>query len=131
MDGIAREYGPFAIVNIIIAFSVIFLTIKNAAELYFRKRKERLPGLDIKINAILFWSGLMVTLGFLQAFWGIFCGIDSIIVAGNSDPIVILALIASELRLIIFSLSFFSVFMIVWYVLWSRYRKLLSQNVLT
>lgn len=122
--------GPMGVIIIIIAITVIFLTIVNSVELYIRKRKERIPGLERKIHAILFWSGLMVTLSFIEAFWGVFSGIDSIIEAGTGDPKVILGLVADVLRLIIFSLSFFLAFMIVWYILWSRYRKLLRNTVL-
>ena len=123
------DLGFLGIVNMIIAFAVIILAIKNAIELFISKRKERLGGLENSINAILFWSGLMVVIGFLSSFWGATSVIISLVQANISDTIVILRAIANLLKLIVLSLSFFTVFAIVWFILRTRYKHLIEKSM--
>ena len=130
MTFILEQGGPFALVNLILAFVVILLVLRSAYELYIHKSKEHFLRLGNGINAILFWSGLMVVLAFLQSFWGAFTGIDSLIQSGTGDPKVILSLIADLLIIIMLSLSFFTVSSIVWFVFRSRYKKLLEKSML-
>ena len=129
MGFIVQQGGPLALVNVILAFVVILLVLRSALELFIRKRKEQFPRLRNGIDAILFWSGLMVVLGFLQSFWGFFSGIDSLIASGTGDPKVIMGLIADDMIIIIFSLSFFTVSSIVWFAFRTRYQRLLANCV--
>ena len=123
------DLGLFGMVNVIIALAVIILAVKIAIELYIRKRNERLLALENSINAILFWSGLIVVLGFLQSFWGAITVISSVVAANVSDPLVILGGVADLLKNIILSLSFFSIFSIVWFVFRNRYIRLLDKSM--
>ena len=129
MTFIMEQGGPFALVNLILGFVVIILALRSAVKLYIRKRQEQFLRLRNGINAILFWSGLMVVLAFLQSFWGAFTGISSIIESGSGDPKITFSLIADLLIIIMFSLPFFTVTSIVWFVFRNRYIQLLEKSM--
>jgi len=116
----------FGGINVILTLVVLVQAIRCGVDLYIRKREERLPATGNRINTVLFWSGLIVLLGFVQSFWGASSGLESVIRSGSSDPKLVYALIAELLQVVIYSLSVFTVSVMIWFVFRSRHTKLLS-----
>ena len=132
MGIILQEWGPFGLINVVLTLVVIVQAIRCAVELYVRKRKERLQAMGNRINAILFWSGLIVLFGFIGSFTGTSIGLESVIKTGSSDPRIVYGLLIETLQLIIFSLSFFTATFVIWFAFWSRHKKMLvttNENV--
>jgi len=65
------EGGSFAFLLLLLAIVVVVLSVKKVIELFIQNRDPRSPGMENGINAILFWSGIMVVIPFLSTFWAL------------------------------------------------------------
>ncbi|MCE5249208.1 hypothetical protein LLG96_03210 [bacterium] len=129
MGFILRNWGPFGIINVVLTLVVIVQAIRCAVELYVRKRENRLQTMGSRINAILFWSGLIVLFGFIGSFFGASSGLESVIKTGSSDPQIVYAMIVGLLQFVIYSLTVFTISVIVWFIIRNRYAKLLEATI--
>ena len=120
--------GPLGLLNVIILAFIIIFAIKNCYLLYIKKSHENLAKLGRSINTMLFWGGIIVVLGFLGTFIGLQVAIESLMDAG-ADAKVLLGAIFLLLKLVIFSLTGFTIISIVWYLFTSQHRKLLERSM--
>ena len=120
--------GPLGLLNVIILVFIVIFGIKNAYLLYIRKPHENLAKLGRSINAMLFWGAIIVILGFIGTFVGLQGAIDSVMDAG-ADAKVLLGGIFLLLKLVIFSLTSFTIISIVWYLFTGQHRKLLERSM--
>ena len=98
------------LLDILILFFIIVFGLKNGYLLFIRKPHDNLTKLGRSINKMLFWGAIMVILGFLGTFIGMQVVIESFMRAGeNADVTVFLAGIYILLKLVIFSLTSFTI----------------------
>jgi len=128
MINFIREMGPVGLVNVAILALISIVGLKNAYLLFIKKPHERLTKLGGSINAMLFWAAIMVILGFIGTFIGLQIAIGSIMGPG-ADIRVFLAGVFSLLKLVIFSLTSFTIIAVVWYLFTWQHRKLLESSM--
>jgi len=114
---------------LLLAIVAIVLSVKKAVELFIQKRDPRSPGMENGINAILFWSSIMVVIAFLKTFWGLNVASEAISMSNDISPSIIWEGIHMVLIPIIFSLTFFTFAAIVWFILRIRYKRLLEKSM--
>lgn len=124
-----QEGGPFMFLLLLLAIVVVLLSVKKAVELFIQNRDPRSPGMENGINAILFWSSIMVVIAFLSTFWGLSVASEAISMANDISPPIIWGGIHAVLIPIIFSLTFFTFAAIVWFVLRIQYKRLLEKSM--
>lgn len=71
---------------------------------------------------------LIVLVGFISTFIGASSGFESLTISGTSDPQLFYGLMVSLLEFLNHSMTVFTLFTIVWYVLRSRHEKLLIRT---
>ncbi len=128
MKEFLMDIGPLGLLNVLILSFIIVFGLKNAYLLYIRKSHEHLTKLGRSINTMLFWGAIMVILGFIGTFVGLQVVIDSLMDAG-ADFKVFLVGIFILLKLVIFSLTSFTIISIVWYLFTYQHRKLLESSM--
>jgi len=123
------DMGPMGLLIVIILAFIFIIGLKNAYLLYIKKPLANLPKLGRSINAMLFWGAMVAVLGFIGSFIGMQTGMVNMATVGARDFSIFLGLISIVLKLVIFSLTSFTVISIVWYVFTSRHRKLLERSM--
>ncbi|MFC1541123.1 hypothetical protein ACFL50_01595 [Candidatus Latescibacterota bacterium] len=124
------DMGPMGLINIFIFAFIIIFALKNFYQLYIKKTHKNLSKLGRSINTMLFWGAIVVVLGFLGTFLGLLGAIDSVLKSGTkADVRVLLGGISLVLKLLIFSLTSFTVISIVWYLFTAQHRKLLERSM--
>ncbi|KPK94081.1 hypothetical protein AMJ80_05600 [bacterium SM23_31] len=124
-----HEGGPFTFLLLLLAIVVVVLSVKKTVELFIQNRDPLSPGMENGINAILFWSGIMVVIPFLITFWALNVASKGMSMANDISPPLIWEGIHNVLIPIIFSLTFFTFAAIVWFILRVRYKKLLEKSM--
>ena len=122
------DMGPLGLLNVLILAFIIVFGLKNGYLLFIKKSQEKLTKLGRSINAMLFWGAIIVILGFIGTFVGLQVVIDSLMDAG-ADFKVFLVGIFILLKLVIFSLTSFTIISIVWYLFTCQHRKLLERSM--
>lgn len=119
--------GIFMWVILVLALVVLGLTIKKAIDLFGSSRKENL-NLEAGINAILFWGGISVVVGFFSHYYGIYLAMQAISRARDISPGIVAMGYGVSLISIISSLLVFLFSAIAWFTLRWRFKILTSQT---
>ena len=123
-----RQIGPLGILNVIILALIIVVGLKNAYLLFIKKPHEKLTKLGRSINAMLFWGAIIVILGFIGTFIGLQIVLNSQM-GPNADIRLLFGGIFVLLKLVIFSLTSFTIISVVWYLSTWQHRKLLESSM--
>ncbi len=115
--------GVFMWLLLIIAISIIILSIKKAIDLFGSKISD--PNhLEKGINAIIFWGGVSLVVGFLAHFWGLQLAMMAISHANDISPTIVANGFAVSLITIIFGMLIFLFSAIIWFIFRWQYKKL-------
>jgi hypothetical protein len=117
--------GMYRYPMLLIAATVAVLTIRKVIDLWVRKD---LPPyrLERGLHAILFWGAICAVLGILGQTSGIFNALGAIIKATEISPNIVARGFAESFTTTIFGLEVLVVSAIAWFILYTRYRKLMS-----
>lgn len=111
---------------LILAITVVGLSIKKIVDLFIKNDLTKVQ-LERGLNAILFWGAISAVTGFLGSFSGIFIAAGYIIKAEDIHPAIVWAGIQVALIAIIFGLIIFIIAGILWFILRSRYKKMVER----
>ena len=115
--------GIFSFPMIIIAIVILILAVKKAADLFGGGR----PGpvqLEKGLHAILFWGAVEAVLGILGQFTGMYNALGAIGRAREISPQIVAQGFAESISTTMFGLFVLLISGIIWFVLFSRYKKL-------
>ena len=121
--------GAFMWPLLLLAITVISLSVKKSLELYGTK-EQNLARLEVGLNAIIFWGGISVIVGFLGSFIGIYLAASY--VPSSAEPIstgIVWGGIRVALITTIFGLIIFTYSSIAWFILRNRFIKLIGKTV--
>ena len=107
---------------IILVIVILLLTIKKAIDLFGRKELTNAQ-LEKGLHAIVFWGVISAIFGFLGQITGIYNALNVIIRAEEIDPRICAMGFAQSFTTSIFGLNVLMFSAIVWFVLFSRYKK--------
>jgi biopolymer transport protein ExbB/TolQ len=119
--------GPFMWPLLFVAISIIILSIKKAIEL-FGKQDLNQPQLERGINAIIFWGGISVILGFFAHLLGVYLAMQAISKAHEISPAIVAEGYAMSLTTILFGLFIFLFAAIFWFVLRWKFKQLIMNS---
>ena len=119
--------GPFMWLLLFTAIAIIGLAIKKLIEFYGKKELNQ-ANLEKGINAIIFWGGISVVLGFFAHFYGIYQAMLIISKAPDISPAVIAEGYAVSLTTILFGLFIFLFATIFWFLLRWKYKQLIFKT---
>ena len=122
------EGGPFMLLLLILAIVIIVLSVKKAIEL-FGKNDLNKARLESGINAIIFWGGICLVLGFFGHFLGLYNAMQAIARASDISPSIVMEGYAVSLSTILFGLFIFLFAAIIWFSLRWRYKKMLEKSI--
>jgi len=105
---------------------IIGLTIKKSIDLFYRKDLSQIS-LKSGLNAIAFWGGISMILGFLWHFWGILLAMRAIAAANDVSPSIVAGGLAVSLVPIIFGILIFLFSGIAWLILKWQYNRRLNE----
>jgi biopolymer transport protein ExbB/TolQ len=121
------EMGMFRIPLIILALVVVGLSIKKFIDL--SKGKDLTPARGERgLHAILFWGGISAVLGILGQTSGLYNALSAIGRAKQIDPTLVARGFAESFTTTLFGLTVFFFSGIIWFVLFSKYRKLAARK---
>ncbi|MFC1490684.1 hypothetical protein ACFL6K_05695 [Candidatus Latescibacterota bacterium] len=130
MSRYIMELGHMGLIIIFILSIITIFALKNAYMLYIKKPKENLSKLGRSINTMLFWGAIIVILGFLGTFQGFQNVVEYMSQAGSSiDLPVFFEGVFLLLKLVIFSLTSFTIISIIWFIFTAKHRKLLERSM--
>lgn len=117
--------GHFMWLLLILAIVILVLSVRKIIQLFITKKVDG-AGMETGINAILFWGGISVLIGFLAHFLGVYISMQVISRAPEISSAVVAEGYAISLIPILFGMIIFIFSAIVWYILrW----KLKSMNM--
>jgi biopolymer transport protein ExbB/TolQ len=121
------QMGAFGYPMAVIAIVIAALSIKKVIDLFIRKD---LPGhrLEGGLHAIIFWGGVGAVLGILGQITGIYNALGAIIKATEIDPRICAMGFAESFSTTLFGLTMLLVSAVLWFVFFTRYRKLTSDK---
>ncbi len=119
--------SEFMLIQSLSLLLIIILSGKKFLDLFLR---EDLPRSRIAtgLNAILFWGGISVLIGFISHFWGISAAYQRISYAHEISPAIIAGGYSKSLITISFGILILLFASIVWFVLRTRYKYLISKR---
>ncbi|MFQ5604649.1 MAG: MotA/TolQ/ExbB proton channel family protein [bacterium] len=121
--------GVFMLPLLILSITVLTLTSKKIIELYGKKELD-FTRLEVGLNAIIFWGGLSVVIGFLGSFLGIYIAAGHIpATADDISASIVWGGIRVALTTTIFGLIIFAFASIAWFILRSQLKKLMRNTV--
>ena len=119
--------GPFMWLLLFAAIAIVAITIKKLFDLFGNKAPDRLH-LEKGINAVIFWGGMSVVLGFFAHFFGMYLAMNAISRAPDISPAIIAQGYAQSLTTILFGMFIFLISAIFWFVLRWRYKQLMLKT---
>ncbi len=118
-----KSGGPMMWPLIIIAIVILGLVVKKVIE-FNRSDKLKSGYPESGINAIIFWGGIALVLGFFAHFYGVYMAMNAIVRASDISPAIVAMGYTMSLTSIIFALLIFLFSAIAWFVLRWRFKKL-------
>ena len=114
---------------LLMALTIIILGLKKSYELFLPKKVLKPPFNTLGIDAILLWSIIAGSTGFLSFFYGfsIACGVLK--EANDISPAIVLDGLFQALISVIFGLFILFAGLIIWFLLRTRYTKLLENHL--
>ena len=125
MFGFFLAMGMWRWPLVILAAVILFLTIKKSIDLFVRKELVK-ADLEKGLNAIPFWGVICAVLGLLGQITGIYKALQAIIRATEISPNVIARGLAESFTTTIAGLVILVASAIIWFVLHSRYRSIVT-----
>jgi len=119
------EGGAFMWLILIIAISIVILSIKKVIDLFARTNLNQ-QQIESGLNAIIFWGAISTVIGFLSHFFGMYQAMNAIAEANDISPSIVAKGFAVSLIPIIFGLVIFMLSGILWLIFRWRRNKLLS-----
>lgn len=114
--------GIWAWPILVMAIAILVLAVRKSVELYGSAAGG--PGLDRGLHAILFWGAMSAVTGVLGQASGIYNAMRAISRADAVSPPIVAMGIAESFTSTIFGLTVFILAAIIWFVLYTRYRRL-------
>jgi biopolymer transport protein ExbB/TolQ len=121
------EGGIFMWPILIIAISIVILSIKKAIDLFGRTDLNQ-KQLESGLNAIVFWGAISSVFGFLAHFAGMYMAMVSIAEANDISPSIVARGFSVSLIPILFGLVIFMLSGILWLIFRWRRNKLISTD---
>ena len=121
------QMGIFGFPLIIISVVVVALAIKKAVDLFGGGDLET-ARLENGLHAIIFWGGVGAVLGVLGQASGIYNALGVISRASEISPQITAMGLAESFTTTIFGLTILIVSAILWFVLYTRYRRVISKR---
>lgn len=119
--------GPFMWLLLLTGILILGITLKKVLVLYWKKEPTQ-PNLERGINAIIFWGGISVVLGFFAHFFGMYQAMIVISKAPEISSAVVAEGYAASLTTILFGLFIFLLSAIFWFLLRWKYHQLLLKS---
>jgi hypothetical protein len=118
-----RSMGSFGILEIILLAVIAILAIKKTIDLFGRTHLEP-AALENGLHAILFWGVIALVSGVLGQVSGIYRALNVIVNAKEISPKMVAMGFAESFTTTIFGLSLFLVAAVIWFALFTRYKRL-------
>jgi len=118
--------GMFMWVLLFLAVVIVVLIIKKTIQLFSGSDLSK-GQIESGLNAIIFWGGFSVLLGFYAHFLGMVAAMEAISAANDISPAIVSHGYAVSLITILFGLLILMVSGIAWFVLRWKARQLLVE----
>jgi hypothetical protein len=102
---------------------ILGLSIKKAIQLFGNKPADTIR-LDNGINAILFWGGISLLVGFFAHFHGIYSAMQAISHAADISPAIVAAGYGISLITILSGMFIFILSLFIWFILRWRLNRI-------
>ena len=117
--------GVYKFPMLLIVIVILVLVVKKAAQLYGGSRLS-LVQMERGLHAILFWGAVNAVLGILGQFTGMYYALNAISRATEISPRIVAQGFAESITTTMFGMFVFLISGIIWFVLFSRYKKLVA-----
>jgi len=119
--------GDYMYLILLFALIILGLSIKKAIDLFGKRDLSQLQ-LESGINAIVFWGGISLLIGFFAHFTGLYLAMQAIAQANDISPAVVAEGYGLSLITILFGMFTFIFSLILWFFFRWRVKKL-SSNI--
>ena len=119
--------GPFKWPLLILTVTIAVLIIKKSIDLFTSKERTR-DQMERGLHAILFWGAFSAVMGVYGQLSGIYRALQIIAGASDISPSVILEGFTISFTTTMYGLVLFMVAGLSWFILLSRYRKLVRES---
>ncbi len=120
-----QSMGPFGILEIILLAVIVILGIKKTID-FFGRGADDPARHESGLHAILFWGVVALVAGVLGQVSGIYRALNIIINAKEIDPQIVALGFAQSFTTTIFGLTVFIVAAVIWFALYTRYKRLIA-----
>jgi uncharacterized membrane protein len=118
-----QSMGSFGFLEIVLLIVIAVLAVKKAIDLFGRSGLDT-ASLESGLHAILFWGVVALVAGVLGQVSGIYNALNVIIRAQEIDPKIVAMGFAESFTTTIFGLAVFLVAAVIWFALYTRYKRL-------
>ena len=125
MTSLFSQGGTFMWPMTILVLVIVILAVKKSVELFLKTGTDRIQ-LESGINAIIFWAGVNLVLGFLAHFSGVFLAMQEIMRARDISPAIVAMGYSQSLITILYGMTIFVFSAIIWFVLRWKFKKVIS-----
>jgi hypothetical protein len=117
--------GTYGIIEIVLLVVIAVLAIKKTIDLFVRRGLDA-AGLERGLHAILFWGVIALAAGVLGQVSGIYRALNVIVNATEINPKIVAMGFAQSFTTTIFGLALFVVAAVIWFALYTQYKRLVS-----
>jgi len=121
-----NEGGPYMWILLLIALTIIGLSIKKSIDLFAKQTSDKIQ-LESGINAILFWGFISVIVGFFVHYMGVYEAMRAIAEASDISPAIVSYGYSMALISILTGLAIFGVSAVLWFFFRWRYKVKIAQ----
>jgi biopolymer transport protein ExbB/TolQ len=119
--------GHYMFLLLVFAIIIIGLSIKKVVDL-FGKQNLSQAQLESGINAIAFWGGISLLIGFFAHFFGLYKAMEAIAQANDISPFIVAEGYGLSLISILTGMFIFIFSLILWFVFRWRVKRLSSNK---
>lgn len=112
---------------LLFAIIILALAVKKAIDLFFKKELSQTQ-LEKGINAILFWGGISLLIGFLGHYHGLYAAMWAIARANDISPAIVAAGYGVSLITVLFGMIIFLFSMMIWFFYRWRFKNLIAKT---
>jgi biopolymer transport protein ExbB/TolQ len=120
-----KSMGNFLYPMMVICIANLVLIIRKIIDLYSGRDLSRFR-LEKGLHAIIFWGVVSAVFGLLGQITGIYNALGAIVMAKEISPNVVAMGFAQSFTTTIFGLEILIVSALAWFILYARYKKLIS-----
>ena len=117
--------GDYMYLILLFAIIILGLSIKKAIDLFGKQNLSR-PQMESGINAIVFWGGISLLIGFFAHFTGLYKAMQAIAEANDISPAIVAQGYGLSLITILAGMFIFIFSLILWFVFRWRVKRLRS-----